>query len=1329
MDQAVGVGSDKGRAAEKFKASISFAGLGFTFFHFDQNDHIFQQFIKTGEFYEQELLTALRGFLREGDLVVDVGANIGTHSVFFAGVCGCSVLAFEPNPAAVKLLRRNIAANFLGKRVKVHKMALGAQTASGHVVAARDQNLGTARVEISGLDNTAVKIARLDDVAGRRKVRLIKVDTEGMDASVIAGAEAILARDKPVISVEAGERVEFFRIHEILRRHGYRTIGSFNYTPTHIFAHESEVTPQSVWDVVLQHMALDYIDRAKQREQYRTRNEEFSQRLDDLPQRLLPRLDELHEDLQATRSSLGSEVGSHVQKLLSPVRSDLNQVLDRVADIETRTSAAADAIRAGTDELRAADADIRSQVTGAQSEARDGIGSVMERLERVESSIDGLEGSIAKTVRTSVDALSKEVETRLSGLDRKVSDTARASADALSEKIAPVLAQVQGLAAGTATLSDLIESGRAETGDLSKAVAAAREQDATASIALRSDLAALGARIAQALDGFDAKGVALVSRLNRKIKDEVRASASILSGKIAPVLAHVETVAADTAKLSNLVDANRAETAGLSRAVAIATEQAAAASSTLRSELAASETRMSQALDGIGAKGDALASGLDRLAHDVAASDERAQNRLGGLEAQVDDLGRKQAQVLGKAGEHETVLRGVRQDQAGLERSLRNAVETWEANQGEVLRLAETWIAADEMARAAADQSLVLLKAEILSLIEQQVRISRVKEAVSALPHPTLEATKTPPLLQGGAKAERPAEKPAVPVPAVPAVGLADTGVQAEAAARDAQLTPAELDLRFAQGVIPSDEPVRHEELVSIIMPSYNNEAWLTRAINSALSQRGVKIELLVVDDGSTDGSVAVARKIAAKAPNMRVISLLRNFGCYYARNIAVMNAKGDYITLLDSDDIMPLDRIARQLDAVKGTKKAVGCMSRLRRWTADFAQPISELKYGEGSLLWRRDIIETMGIYDSVRYGGDTEFRLRLQRNFGDDAIVRIPDDLYYARTVETSLTANGGSKAYAIENGAMKLQLSPERRVYSDNLAGWHRSAKRPRADFPLLSRPFELGGPNQNASPSLGQRRVGAVASFPPRRESLKATIESVLPQLDELLIYLNNYDDVPKFLAHPKIRVVRSQDAMGDLRDNGKFYDLPSTDDAYVFTFDDDLIYPPDYTARMIHYIEMLSRSCVVGLHGVIFPEGNFTELSQRTVYHFGFKQDGYFVDLLGTGTTAWHSSALKVSLEDFGSTGMCDLWFAAAAARKKVPFFSAPREKGWLKLYANFKESLYQEAVSQPQRYFDVYFQHVAPALKGGKNRLGMEKKLSAEFGAEVLAAAGVRLRK
>ncbi|WP_151720690.1 glycosyltransferase family 2 protein [Gemmobacter serpentinus] len=549
------------------------------------------------------------------------------------------------------------------------------------------------------------------------------------------------------------------------------------------------------------------------------------------------------------------------------------------------------------------------------------------------------------------------------------------------------------------------------------------------------------------------------------------------------------------------------------------------------------------------------------------------------------------------------------------------------------------------------------------------------------------------------------------------------------------EMSPAELDRAYAQGPLQGSGRQDHDDLVSIIMPSYNNAEWIARSIHSVLSQSSVNVELIVVDDGSTDHSVSVARAIAADHPNVRVISLLRNFGCYYARNIGVTRARGTYVTIVDSDDIITPDRILRQLNALKAHPEKKACLARTRRWSEDMSTPLGDLRYAENTLLWKRSLIDEIGYYDTVRFGGDTEFRVRIETLFGKAAVLRIPDEVYFLRTLETSLTTATGSTAYASQNGVLRPSLSDDRKRYSDNLNTWVQTAAAnmmsgglPLVEFPQLERPFELGDPSQNASPSLGQRRVGAMASFPLRIDSLKATIASILPQLDLLILYLNDYDEVPDFARHPKIRAIRSQDAVGDLRDNGKFYDLPQDDSSYVFTFDDDLLYPPDYTSRLIHQIELLGRSCIVGSHGVIFPYDEFTKLSQRTVFHFLHRSRGRFVDMLGTGTTAWHSSTIKPTLADFSTKGVCDLWFAALSMRKGIPMYSVPRRRAWVNEFAKYEVSLWQEASERPEGYFEIYHRSVKPVLARGGVRRAAEAHMIKSFPADVLMAAEVELR-
>ena len=97
---------------------------------------------------------------------------------------------------------------------------------------------------------------------------------------------------------------------------------------------------------------------------------------------------------------------------------------------------------------------------------------------------------------------------------------------------------------------------------------------------------------------------------------------------------------------------------------------------------------------------------------------------------------------------------------------------------------------------------------------------------------------------------------------------------------------------------------------VSIIMANYNGARYLRPALESVLAQTHTSWELLLTDDGSSDNSVEVASEIAASDSRIRIIRNSRNSGAGAARNRALEHARGDWIAVMDSDDLMRPDRI-----------------------------------------------------------------------------------------------------------------------------------------------------------------------------------------------------------------------------------------------------------------------------------------------------------------------------------------------------------------------------------------------------------------------------------
>lgn len=113
----------------------------------------------------------------------------------------------------------------------------------------------------------------------------------------------------------------------------------------------------------------------------------------------------------------------------------------------------------------------------------------------------------------------------------------------------------------------------------------------------------------------------------------------------------------------------------------------------------------------------------------------------------------------------------------------------------------------------------------------------------------------------------------------------------------------------------PAVKPL-HPPVVSVVMINYNGMPWLESAIASVLATTAVQIELIVVDDGSTDGSRELIERKAKVDATIRPLFLEKNGGISAARNAGIEIAQGMYISLVDSDDLFLPTTIQKQLDA-----------------------------------------------------------------------------------------------------------------------------------------------------------------------------------------------------------------------------------------------------------------------------------------------------------------------------------------------------------------------------------------------------------------------------
>jgi hypothetical protein len=188
---------------------------------------------------------------------------------------------------------------------------------------------------------------------------------------------------------------------------------------------------------------------------------------------------------------------------------------------------------------------------------------------------------------------------------------------------------------------------------------------------------------------------------------------------------------------------------------------------------------------------------------------------------------------------------------------------------------------------------------------------------------------------------------------------------------------------------------------------------------------------------------------------------------------------------------------------------------------------------------------------------------------------------------------------------------------------------------------------------------------------REPGLARAIASILPQVDRLNVFLQGYATAPACLDDPRVVVVRDADApeSAALGASAKFHWLwrGEVADGYHFAVDDDLEYPPDYVSYCVHKIEEYGRRPIVGFHGAIYNPVVDSYFNDRALWKYDEECDSdRFVHMLGTGTTAHHTSAIRLSPADFPEPNSCDLFMGIAAQKQSVPMLCLARPAEYLK---------------------------------------------------------------
>jgi hypothetical protein len=209
--------------------------------------------------------------------------------------------------------------------------------------------------------------------------------------------------------------------------------------------------------------------------------------------------------------------------------------------------------------------------------------------------------------------------------------------------------------------------------------------------------------------------------------------------------------------------------------------------------------------------------------------------------------------------------------------------------------------------------------------------------------------------------------------------------------------------------------------------------------LKSILAQTYENLEVLVIDDASPLSFDGLLQKVAALDPRIKVLRQSTNGGTYRIRNRALDEARGELITFQDSDDWMHPMRLELQVAQLLNNPKSVANISMSTRLTErlEAAESGRRLRIGicEPALLfWREKVRDKIGYFDTVRKGGDTEYRRRLERAFATDVAMVLPWKILTIQRAD-----NGG-----LTQGELGFRWITEFRTqYRDSYLFWHRTA----------------------------------------------------------------------------------------------------------------------------------------------------------------------------------------------------------------------------------------------------------------------------------------------
>ncbi|WP_339730085.1 glycosyltransferase [uncultured Gimesia sp.] len=440
---------------------------------------------------------------------------------------------------------------------------------------------------------------------------------------------------------------------------------------------------------------------------------------------------------------------------------------------------------------------------------------------------------------------------------------------------------------------------------------------------------------------------------------------------------------------------------------------------------------------------------------------------------------------------------------------------------------------------------------------------------------------------------------------------------------------------------------------IDVFIPYHRNLHLVTQTVDSILWQAGVKPFIHLVNDCSREDDAPLKERYGHLG-NVAWYKTKSNCGPYAIANSLFHHMKTDVIGIADSDDIYMPHHFRTAIDELNSTGSHVWCSSMMQ-----FLNPLQEhhernvnnvkknplIKSGilmkscrsprviNATMVIRKSMFESLNGFDGLFFcGADTEFTQRLQVPSRSNPKIHFNKTVTSMRRICTNSLSNSQDR-FGYQSGERKKILDATNERFDE----WERLGEID---------PTKYGNLKQQADVLeklvvINKRKskvYACMTTIPRRIYALEKAVDSLLPQVDQLYIHLNDFHYVPDFLKDPRIQLVFGTN---ELMSCPKFLWADKLN-GYVLTCDDDFIFPPDYVAKMIEGIDR--HKCWICAHGSKLDEQPIENYYRnRTVYDGKgeVKQDIY-VDVPGTGLSGFHTDDIRISMDDINLPGMEDI---------------------------------------------------------------------------------------